>query len=121
MKAERDCFEPAMRSMAARTSPESVIEVFSFILLLYYHVNKNGDSLWKWRRGGRLVFAFSPPILPQRTRKGWGTPLFCAIQISVMNRWATPPERSGTAQKKLAVITATTRSSYSCPSQLHFL
>ena len=38
MKADRDCFEPAMRSMAANTSPESVIDVFSFILLIYYHL-----------------------------------------------------------------------------------
>src|SRR5579863_8631195 len=27
----------------------------------------------EWRHGGRLGFALSPPTLPQRTRKGWGT------------------------------------------------
>src|SRR6266404_1851689 len=37
MKAERDCFDPAMRSMPASTSFDSVIEVFSFILLLYHY------------------------------------------------------------------------------------
>src|ERR1022692_168302 len=37
MKADRDCLDPAKRSMAVKTSPESVIEVFSFILPLYYH------------------------------------------------------------------------------------
>jgi len=36
MKADRDCLDPAERSMAVKTSPESVIEAFSFILLLYY-------------------------------------------------------------------------------------
>ncbi len=36
MKAERDCLEPAMRSMPLSTSGESVIDVFSFILLKYY-------------------------------------------------------------------------------------
>ncbi len=37
MKAERECFEPARRSSSTRRSFESVIEVFSFIPLLYYH------------------------------------------------------------------------------------
>ena len=36
MKADRDCFDPAIRSIAANRSPESVIDVFSFILPLYY-------------------------------------------------------------------------------------
>ncbi len=36
MNAERECFDPARRSIPAKTSPESVIEVFSFMLLIYY-------------------------------------------------------------------------------------
>lgn len=36
MKAERDCFDPARRSTLAKRSFDSVIEVFSFILLLCY-------------------------------------------------------------------------------------
>jgi hypothetical protein len=28
----------------------------------------------KWRQSGHLVFASSPPTLPHRTRKEWGTP-----------------------------------------------
>ena len=44
MKDERECFEPASWSMPARTSVESVIEVFSFILLIYYHsLNPQGE------------------------------------------------------------------------------
>jgi hypothetical protein len=34
MKAEREWFDPAKRSILARTSPDSVIDVFSFILLI---------------------------------------------------------------------------------------
>src|ERR1700685_2896966 len=37
MNAERECLEPAKRSTLAKTSVESVIEVFSFILLTSYH------------------------------------------------------------------------------------
>ena len=36
MKADRDCFDPARRSTLAKRSFDSVIEVFSFILPLYY-------------------------------------------------------------------------------------
>src|SRR6202171_2405690 len=36
MKAERDCFDPAMRSIPVSTSFDSVIEVFSFIPPLYH-------------------------------------------------------------------------------------
>jgi hypothetical protein len=36
MKAEREWFDPAKRSILAKTSPDSVIDVFSFILLVYY-------------------------------------------------------------------------------------
>ena len=36
MTAERDSFEPAARSTFANMSGDSVIEVFSFILPLYY-------------------------------------------------------------------------------------
>src|SRR5258708_1196906 len=37
MNAERECFEPARRSTLFKTSLDSVIEVFSFILPSYYH------------------------------------------------------------------------------------
>jgi hypothetical protein len=70
MNAERDCFEPAMRSMAARTSPESVIEIFSFILLLYYHVFDR-DS---FRGGAKAVtgvcFLASHPSAKNAERMG---------------------------------------------------
>ena len=36
MNAERDCLDPAMRSIPVSTSFESVIDVFSFILLSYH-------------------------------------------------------------------------------------
>src|SRR5580704_17314770 len=36
MKAEREWFDPAKRSILAKTSPDSVIDVFSFILLIYH-------------------------------------------------------------------------------------
>ena len=36
MKADRECFDPARRSTLVKRSFDSVIEVFSFILLLYY-------------------------------------------------------------------------------------
>ena len=36
MKADRDCIDPARRSTLAKRSFDSVMEVFSFILLLYY-------------------------------------------------------------------------------------
>jgi hypothetical protein len=34
IKAEREWFDPAMRSILAKTSPESVIDAFFFILLI---------------------------------------------------------------------------------------
>ena len=37
MKADLENFEPARRSTLARTSVDSVIEVFSFILPVYYY------------------------------------------------------------------------------------
>src|SRR6266852_159183 len=37
MNAERECFDPARRSTLLKTSFDSVIEVFSFILPSYYH------------------------------------------------------------------------------------
>lgn len=40
MTAERDSFEPATRSTFANTSDDSVIEVFSFILPLYYYTSR---------------------------------------------------------------------------------
>jgi hypothetical protein len=36
MKAEREGLDPAKRSILAKTSPDSVIDVFSFILPIYY-------------------------------------------------------------------------------------
>jgi len=39
MKAERESFVPARRSTLANTSDDSVIEVFSFILLIYYYLS----------------------------------------------------------------------------------
>jgi len=36
MKAEREWFDPAKRSILAKTSPDSVIDVFAFILLIYH-------------------------------------------------------------------------------------
>jgi len=38
MNAERESLEPATWSTLARMSDDSVIEVFSFILLLYYQI-----------------------------------------------------------------------------------
>ena len=37
MKADREYFLPARRSIAAKVEGERVTEVFSLILLLYYH------------------------------------------------------------------------------------
>jgi hypothetical protein len=36
MKAERERLDPAKRSILAKTSADSVIDVFSFILLIYH-------------------------------------------------------------------------------------
>lgn len=36
MKAEREWLDPAKRSILAKTSPDSVIDVFSFILPIYH-------------------------------------------------------------------------------------
>ena len=47
---ERDCFEPPRRSSAARTSDDSVIDVFAFILLKYY------------RNSARLCMRFLLPV-----------------------------------------------------------
>src|SRR5260370_38422534 len=52
MKAERDCREPTMRSIPVRTSRESVIEVFSFILPSYYHAPQTQE----W------VYSYGPPL-----------------------------------------------------------
>lgn len=45
IRAERDCFEPPRRSSPARTSRESVIDVFSFILPISYH-ESGGHLAW---------------------------------------------------------------------------
>jgi hypothetical protein len=47
MNAERESFEPARRSTFVSISEDNVIEVFSFILLLYY------QCAWKeWKCDG---------------------------------------------------------------------
>jgi hypothetical protein len=78
MKAERDCLDPAKRSMAVRTSPESVIEVFSFILRLYHHT-------WDYFWNGAVVFIVRllsrlPPFRRERG-KGWGTLFMCDLDL----------------------------------------
>ena len=45
MNAERDCFDPARRSTLARSSFDSVIDVFSFILPSYYSPLSAGERL----------------------------------------------------------------------------
>jgi hypothetical protein len=80
MKAERDCFDPAMRSMAARTSPESVIEVFSFILLSYYPFSFRIDIWGTLTRSGPLKpkNGLNGPLAPAQTPH--------AFQMSESNR-----------------------------------
>lgn len=39
MKAEREWLDPAKRSILAKTSLDSVIDVFSFILPIYHEQN----------------------------------------------------------------------------------
>jgi hypothetical protein len=50
MKAEREGLDPAKRSILAKTSPDSVIDVFSFILPIYYarriHAKVACTGLW---------------------------------------------------------------------------
>jgi hypothetical protein len=46
MKDDRECVAPASLSMLESTSAESVIEVFSFILLLYYFRLRIHTPLW---------------------------------------------------------------------------
>lgn len=45
MKADREWFDPAKRSILAKTSPDSVIDVFAFILLIY-HPGRIHASMW---------------------------------------------------------------------------
>ena len=52
MNAEREYLDPVRRSILARTSWESVIEVFSFIPLTYYH-EKVLSLSFHLRRGDR--------------------------------------------------------------------
>jgi hypothetical protein len=47
MKAEREWFDPAKRSILAKTSPDSVIDVFSFILLIYHPRRILGSGLFR--------------------------------------------------------------------------
>src|SRR5258707_657439 len=49
MKAERDCREPTMRSIPVRTSRDSVIDVFSFILPSYYHAPQTQEWVYSYR------------------------------------------------------------------------
>ena len=44
MKAERESLEPAKWSTLARTSEDSVMEVFSFILLIYYYFSVSDED-----------------------------------------------------------------------------
>ena len=56
MNAERESFEPARRSTLLSTSDDNVIEVFSFILLLYYQAAwKELRDDWTIRPGARKV------------------------------------------------------------------
>jgi hypothetical protein len=55
MKAERERFDRAKRSTSARTSVESVIEVFSFIPPLYYQ-----RSMSPYRIPGEKSWSFPP-------------------------------------------------------------
>ena len=65
MKAEREGLDPAKRSILAKTSPDSVIDVFSFILPIYYarriHASKvhlqhlHGSVVLHWGLIQRLV------------------------------------------------------------------
>src|ERR1019366_2024651 len=50
--AERECFDPARRSMPARTSRESVIDVLSFILLISYHETGHAGAEARLAMGG---------------------------------------------------------------------
>jgi len=50
MNADRDNFDPAKWSILASRSEDSVIEVFSFILLIYYHNWHRLASLARWVR-----------------------------------------------------------------------
>jgi hypothetical protein len=45
MKADREWFDPAKRSILAKTSPESVIDVFTFIPLIY-HPGRIHARMW---------------------------------------------------------------------------
>ena len=52
MKEERDRFEPAERSIFTSRSGDSVMDVFSFILLLYYLESRNekcGGNRGYWK------------------------------------------------------------------------
>src|SRR5260370_27275248 len=64
MKAEREALEPAFRSTSARTSGESVIDVFSLILLTYHL------SLSWHRHGGNHVGQGSVGVKALQLRLG---------------------------------------------------
>jgi len=57
MKAEREWLDPAKRSILAKTPPDSVIDVFSFILPIYYARRKFMRARWPARICG---FALGP-------------------------------------------------------------
>src|SRR3954451_11981567 len=65
MKADREALEPAFRSTSRRTSDESVIEVFSFILLSYY---RRPTSLPRNRDGRDHVHQGSVRVEPFQFR-----------------------------------------------------
>src|ERR1700682_2045399 len=49
MKAERESFDPAKWSTFASTSDDSVIEVFSFILLSYHTIAALAEHRSSWK------------------------------------------------------------------------
>ena len=55
MNAERESLEPATWSTLARMSDDSVIEVFSFILLLYYQIGVSRPPIFERQYPGPLA------------------------------------------------------------------
>ena len=60
MNADRECFDPAKRSIPDSTSVDSVTDVFSFILLIYYHkfcwiVEESGAIKKPSRKAGLFI------------------------------------------------------------------
>ncbi len=83
MKDERECLDPAKRSILAKTSLDSVIEVFLFILLSYY-LEEEGSKTRR-KAGG------APPwCLPMLQTQGGMLPVAGAANPSVRDySWTT--------------------------------